>query len=269
MGNQKSKTSTTTTVTNDFKTRVNNSITKTFETIIKNSVDATCSSTIRNQNVLGTVVLAGNGNKITQSNDVAAEVDCKVEQATNDQLKQALNSAVEQALKREIDSDIRNEIDKKIQAGVLATGTQSSSDKTNTNVKTNVDTYIDNTIKTVVSNQITNEVISSAKASITNVNMAGDIIATGDKNSFTQSNKVKSVLKNAAVQKAVSNVISELNDKFGVKIDDVSKNDTTNKNKQSFKLEGIAGICGSLSLLLCCIVVIAGIVGMAYLDKQG
>lgn len=246
-----------------------NSITKTFETNINNSVDGNCAQTVRNQNVVGAVVLAGNGNNITQSNDATAIVDCKVEQATNDQLKQALSNAVEQSIKNEMDSDIVNEIKKKLDAGFASAGSQKSSDKTKTNVTNNADTTIDNTIKTVVSNNITNDVVSSAKASVTNVNMAGDVIATGDNNKFTQSNKVKSVLKNAAVQNAVSKVISDLNDQFGVKLDQVGKNDTTNKNDQSFKLQGIAGICGSFSVLLCCIVIIAGIVGMAYLDKQG
>ena len=260
MGGNSSKSLSVTNINQNFVTDISMKMETNLTNTVQNNFKGTCDQSTMAKNTAQDVNIVGNGNSVEQNNELDVKMDCIFEQESDVNLSQAMRDAITATLNEEIDNKAVVDNITKQNVGLMATGTNKSSNTNITNIKVDSYTAYQQSIKKAIENNIKTELVASMRQSVKSSNTVKNVNIVGNNNSFKQKNKVTQMLAGQATQKALSQVVTEVENETGLSLTKVSRNSAQYKNSVDQALTGIEGICAGYSslvsgvclVILCC-----------------
>jgi hypothetical protein len=194
----------------------------------------------------------GNGNTTTLGNKAVMNVECALNDTSENDLQSFLVNSLQAAVNTEVTNDVKNAVEQNAKNGWLSLGANSNNSKTVTNIENSQKTYFDRMVRYQAENVMTKSVISEAKAStLQNIKVNGGVNIDGSNNQTTIANDVSSIVRSESVTNAINSFVSKVENELKLEQTLKANNMVKNDTKQTGTNVGVEGvICAGITALL-------------------
>lgn len=248
------------TLKNEFKTDVLNEMTKRIENTFNTTTINECTTIQNQENKVSDRIVVGDNNKLSQENKAKFNFKCAIDKTATSELQTLLVSALQASVDAKMNTDIKRQVEQEAKNGWLAIGANVQKDFNSQSTTNKVDTSLKNIIDVYAKNEFTDTVINTSKGLLNQTNEVNLEVVKGNNNTIKQSNDAEVFIKNEVMQKALSNVVEQIDSslKLEQKLESFFK--SNNKTKQKSTNIGVEGVLAGIFsvtggiLILCCVV---------------